>query len=309
MQTQNEIRWRAITFDDAPKILEMMQAVSAADNTGTYTLDGIRQLLNQMGPQLPHNSHLAETTDGRVLATGLVFIPPLADADLAMSTIAVHPAHRGGQLGDTLLSWQETAVRDKTPITIRMSCADHLTDQMALFERHGFRAARYQYKMQRALDEKIPERPLNSAYTLVPWNESYEPAVIDAFNDAFAEHWGLPKMTLALWKDSFTGVPQFRGDLSYFILSANQVIAFAINWVQTQSSTGWIEAIGVRPNWRGQGLAAALMTRSLNAFINIGLPQAMLDVDTQNPSGALRLYEKMGFAAQERTAVFVKKLT
>ena len=45
-----------------------------------------------------------------------------------------------------------------------------------------------------------------------------------------------------------------------------------------------------------------------NAFIEAGLPHAMLDVDTQNPSGALRLYEKMGFVAVERTAVFTKKV-
>ena len=37
-----------------------------------------------------------------------------------------------------------------------------------------------------------------------------------------------------------------------------------------------------------------------------GLEQAALDVDTQNPTGVLRLYEKLGFEAAKRTITFKK---
>ena len=171
------------------------------------------------------------------------------------------------------------------------------------------RRARFFRKRRRSCQQQPTERPLPAHLTLHTWQEHHEPALIDAFNEAFAEHWGVPTMTMTLWKDGFTtDVPQFRGDLSFLVLDGPQVVGFAVNWVQ-RNGTGWIEAIGVRPSWRGQGIAALLMAKSLNAFINEGLAQAMLDVDTQNPSGALRLYEKMGFEAVKRTAVFTKQLT
>lgn len=39
-----------------------------------------------------------------------------------------------------------------------------------------------------------------------------------------------------------------------------------------------------------------------------GLTQAALDVDTQNPTGALRLYEKLDFEVARETITSVKKL-
>ncbi|MEM7114077.1 MAG: GNAT family N-acetyltransferase [Chloroflexota bacterium] len=306
---QTDFNWRPITTEDAPQLLEMMQAVAVADGTEPYTLDGTHQLLARFGDQLATHSRLASTPTGQVVAATLVFVPPLPDQPLAMTILAIHPHYRQYGLGDELVGWQETAVSCLTPITLRTSCADHLHDKITLLKQHGFQAARYQFQMARDLGEQLAERPLPPHLTLYPWHEQHEPALMDAFNEAFAEHWGVPTMTMPLWKDGFTtDVPQFRGDLSFLIMHDSQIVGFSVNWVQ-QDKTGWIEAIGVRPNWRGQGIAAVLMERSLNAFVNEGLSQAMLDVDTQNPSGALRLYEKMGFVAVKRTAVFTKDLT
>jgi mycothiol synthase len=94
--------------------------------------------------------------------------------------------------------------------------------------------------------------------------------------------------------------------------SANS--GFCLNWVdkpqnkQTGIGEGWIEAVGTLPAWRGQGLASALLVHSMRAFIAEGLQRAGLDVDTQNPTGALRLYEKLGFTAAKRTVIFTKNL-
>ena len=75
---------------------------------------------------------------------------------------------------------------------------------------------------------------------------------------------------------------------------------------QTGVREGWIEAIGVIPEWRGRGLGSALMVQSLNDFAALGFMRAALDVDTENPTGALQLYEKLGFEAVKRTIVFLK---
>ncbi|MBU1050034.1 GNAT family N-acetyltransferase [Candidatus Bipolaricaulota bacterium] len=106
----------------------------------------------------------------------------------------------------------------------------------------------------------------------------------------------------------FVGVPQFRADMSWLVAHDSEVIGVCINWVPPNATQGWIEAIGVVPDWRGCGVADAMMAGTLSTFFERGLLQAALDVDTENLTGALHLYEKYGFAVVRREAIFVKAL-
>jgi ribosomal protein S18 acetylase RimI-like enzyme len=54
-------------------------------------------------------------------------------------------------------------------------------------------------------------------------------------------------------------------------------------------------SLGVKRPWRGRGLASALLAASFNVFQEAGMTHSMLAVDSENPTGALRLYQKMGY--------------
>ena len=71
-------------------------------------------------------------------------------------------------------------------------------------------------------------------------------------------------------------------------------------------SEGWIEELAVRRPWRKRGVATALLCASMHAFKAEGLQHAMLGVDTQNLSGALRVYENVGFKSIKRFTQFQK---
>jgi ribosomal protein S18 acetylase RimI-like enzyme len=71
---------------------------------------------------------------------------------------------------------------------------------------------------------------------------------------------------------------------------------------------GWTENISVRRPWRRQGLARALLTRSLQMFKDMGMDHAALGVDTQNLSGALDLYQSVGFQVEKKHTDYRKKL-
>ena len=58
---------------------------------------------------------------------------------------------------------------------------------------------------------------------------------------------------------------------------------------------GYTEHIYVRPQWRGRGLASALIARSLQVLKEQGMTEAELGVDSENESAAFRLYESMGY--------------
>ena len=71
---------------------------------------------------------------------------------------------------------------------------------------------------------------------------------------------------------------------------------------------GWIQDLGVRRAWRKRGVASALLCQSMRAFKAAGLDYAMLGVDTENPTCALRLYERLGFAQVKRFINFEKRV-
>ena len=54
------------------------------------------------------------------------------------------------------------------------------------------------------------------------------------------------------------------------------------------------------------GLARALIARSFHVLKKQGMTEAAIGVDTENPSGALRLYEGMGFRPVKRNSVYRK---
>lgn len=71
---------------------------------------------------------------------------------------------------------------------------------------------------------------------------------------------------------------------------------------------GHVELISVKRPWRGKGIAKALIARSLKLLKSQGMTEAALGVDAENPSGALQLYEKMGFKVVKRGGIYRKPL-
>ena len=69
---------------------------------------------------------------------------------------------------------------------------------------------------------------------------------------------------------------------------------------------GWVKALGVRRPHRKQGLGQALLLTGMKALQDEGMQWAMLDVGTENLTGALRLYEGVGFRPAKRAAAFGK---
>jgi ribosomal protein S18 acetylase RimI-like enzyme len=313
--------WRLARMDDVPAVCAMLAAGVQVDRPFSPPSEAhLAHLYGLLGQDLAQNTLLALMDDNSVVAEAFIFFPPADEEHIALLDGHVHIRHRNRGLGGYLLSWLEGRARqefsrprdaespsdrDSLPLLLRMSCAAHQSDRIALFEQYGFQAARYSYTMQRDLQEPIPDLPLPSGVQIHRWDPALDLAVMDAFNLAFQGHWGVPVMTPDLWRVFFTGA-QFRPDLSCVALAGDEVVAFCINWVV--DGNGWIEAVGVVPGWRGGGIASALLAHSLRQFQQAGLEQAALDVDADNPTGALRLYQKLGFSRVKEEIHFVKQL-
>ena len=76
----------------------------------------------------------------------------------------------------------------------------------------------------------------------------------------------------------------------------------------TGRKEAFLAKIGVRREQRGRGLASALLRHSLRLYQAAGYHESALDVDTNNPTGAFGIYERVGYVVETRTATFERVL-
>ena len=122
-----------------------------------------------------------------------------------------------------------------------------------------------------------------------------------AHTEAFADHWGSTPTDPERWKHWYTGAQSFRPAVSLLLLDGGEVAAYLLSyfWAADAEATGvreaWVGQLGTRPAWRRRGLASLLLATALHGFRDAGYQQAGLDVDSANSTGALGLYERLGF--------------
>jgi len=107
---------------------------------------------------------------------------------------------------------------------------------------------------------------------------------------------GAPTAELArlLTTSGYTRLPLYRDSLDEIVGMVRPFVNEEENAVQGVRR-GWCENISTRATWRGKGVASSLICLALRALRDRGMTEAALGVDAQNETGALRLYESMGF--------------
>jgi ribosomal protein S18 acetylase RimI-like enzyme len=221
---------------------------------------------------------------------------------------AVHPAWRGRGVGTALCEWlveRGTAVVAATDdglpawLELRGEVADDA--RRDLFTSLGFTPLRHFLELRRDLAAPIAPAAVPPDLELVPYDRADDEALRVAHNEAFRDQWGSEERDRASWDKWFTGSRHFRGDLSSVVFDGDEIAAYALSAVFADDvasrgySAGWTTHLGVRRPWRARGIARALLTHSLRAFRDAGLEYAVLDVDGENPSGAVALYRSVGY--------------
>jgi mycothiol synthase len=187
-------------------------------------------------------------------------------------------------------------------------------DKESILIREGYQAVRYDYSMVRSLELPVNEMPMPPGLEVLAVQPEHYHAVWEASNEAFRDHWGYIEETeqdFQRWLDN----PTFDPKIWQVAWDGDQVAGMVLNFVNPAENQeysrkrGYTENISVRRPWRKRGLARALLTRSLKMFQDMGMTEAALRVDTENLSGALRLYESVGFQVVKRGAVYRKQFS
>jgi ribosomal protein S18 acetylase RimI-like enzyme len=180
-------------------------------------------------------------------------------------------------------------------------------------EARGHAPARYFYEMLRDLRSPIVDRPLPEGLDVRPVPHGERRRVMEACNEALKDHWAGREWTEEDFQD-WLNDPILDPSLWVVAYHGDRVAGTVLNWVHQEENErlgrkwGYTEMITVQRPYRGRGLAKALVTRSMLMLRDMGMEFANLGVDTENPSGALGLYEGLGYENIKTYMIYGKDL-
>jgi mycothiol synthase len=316
--------WRPVVRGDVPALAALIREVERVDRTGHH-VDEAELAAEFAGTALdPARDTLAAALpDGGLAGYATVHLPlPGGAAQRVFLAGAVHPAWRGRGLGRRLLAWQvdraaqvHREVCPALPVLVTAGGVDRDDPQRRLMRRAGFAPVRWWYGMERDLADPPPACPPPAGLLLRGYDPGRGEEVRRAHNEAFAGHWGSGEVGAEVWRGRLSPEQGFRADLSLLALDpSGTVAAYLLSFVHPAeiTATGRLRVhvgyVGTRPAWRGRGAASALLSAALSAYRARGYTSARLVVDTANPTGALGVYRRAGFAVADRWVTYGRRL-
>ena len=323
-----ELTWRPVTTDDVPAWAELVAAAEAVDRTGEHeSVDDLAEQIADESLDLAGDSWAALDGD-RLVAVGLVH--GASQAVWSVDTIyclgCVHPDYRRRGIGNRLLARQLQRAEamhgerhPRFPARLTVPAYDHVPSMAALAGSAGLKPVRHFFDMERDLraDAPAPRQPA-APLRVVPFTADRDDEVRRAHNTAFRDHFGSMERDPATWKQWFTGSRSFRPELSLLVLDGQAEDAAVAGYLPGYFydsdaaadgyRTAWIGQLGTLPPWRGRGVASALLSQALIAYGAAGYERAALDVDSANGTGALGLYERIGFHTVRSSTRWVREV-
>ncbi len=232
--------------------------------------------------------------------------------------LSVTPALRGTDLFEQLVHWAEewavlkSASLESHPedlVQIWANGRDPLRRQK--LEGMGYRPRRFYYKMSRPLNGDLPDYPLPEGIEVRPTLPSTMRKVWDASMEAFQDEWGATQDSPE-WYESYIRCSYCQPALWQVAWQGDEVVGSVMNYIdeneneKTGQMRGYTEGITVRRQWRGKGIAKALICRSMRMHQALNMQEVALGVDTENPTGALHLYESLGYRQFRLDSVMMK---
>jgi mycothiol synthase len=177
---------------------------------------------------------------------------------------------------------------------IRGGASEGDSELQDAYERAGFRPFRHSFRMEIDLADEVPEPSWPDRHLVRGFREGEERRVHRAQMDSFADTWGFHEFSFETWVHWSMGA-QFQPEHWFVVESGDDLAALALCRVpETEPELGWVDILGVVPAYRRHGLAIALLQHVFRHFAALGLRQVGLSVDAENPTGAVRLYERAG---------------
>jgi mycothiol synthase len=305
---------RSATWTDVNAVAKLTYDVAQLEGDVSFVMTAaeLANAWHDEGFLVERDVFVVETQDGRIVGSDEFYNE--GDHCKLKADGCVHPEFRGLGIGTSLLVKMEERARaemelaepDKRVVLQSMINAKNEAGDPML-RPMGYIPIRYFWRMEIKLQEMPAAVTFPAGIELRPFiKDEHAVTVWQANNEAFRDHWGSHERTYDDWSHALFGNPNFDPTLWMVAWDGDYVAGFCQNRVRM--GIGWVGTIGVRRPWRGKGLGFALLKHSFGEFYKRGMKTIGLGVDAQNPTGATRLYQKVGMHPASEYVTYEKEL-
>ena len=296
---------RAPRDSDLEDVLELCRAADVAVwGDSDWTRRDLRDEWD--GLDLERDAWLVEV-DGRLAGYGT--FADLGEGRLLGDGYA-HPQLQGRGVGTRLVELYEARAASVTGGRTLESAAlrgDGAADR--LFTGRGYEPVRHFFRMVVEHESEPREPAWPDGVTVGRLDvERDGQAFYDAIVESFGEEWGFSIRPWDEFREWRFGAERFDPTLCPVAKEDGEIAGLSLNDWKTNGEWGWINFLAVRPAWRRRGLGEALLRESFLEFFRRGEPTVALGVDAENPTGATRLYERVGMRQLWEAVVYRKDL-
>lgn len=301
---------RPPTIDD----LEIVHKLSLAHDLALYgeedtSLEDLREHWTALKHDLARDQRLVFDQAGQLIANLYMerrhvkfFVHVLVRPDYGDPRVSDHLL----ELGET---WaREQMVQAESGVRLTLNGWANSTDQDSLqhYVRAGFTENRRYWDMEIKMHEAPP---------LPVWPEGVElrsfvperdaRAAFEMMEAAFNDHWGHLPGDFDEWRHHKIERADFDASLWFIAYEGEQIAGGALC---SDGSQSWVDTLGILRPWRRKGLGLVLLHHAFGEFYRRGKHTVVLGVDSQNLTGATRLYQRAGMHIKRENISFEKEL-
>ena len=183
----------------------------------------------------------------------------------------------------------------------------------ALFRSLDYAYLQTYWMMQIELDGRPPTPPEPEGIAIRTFDpERDAPRTHAALAEAFLDHRGHDFPSYEQWRHHHIDgeATQFDPQLWFVAADGEEVVGAAVCRPTSarDRECAEVDILGVRREWRRRGVGLALLGAAFAEFHRRGIPRAELGVDSENPTGATRLYERAGMHVAHAWETWEKEL-
>ena len=181
-----------------------------------------------------------------------------------------------------------------------------------LYKRADYRFIRHSLEMRLELDaDDLPDPQWPEGIRVRAFDPAEdEQAAYETSMEAFEDHWEFVREPFDEWRGLIV-VTRALTPRSGFCEDGGQIAGCCLGGVHSTGdrSFGYVFSLAVRRPWRKRGLGLALLHDAFREFHNRGMTRAGLEVDAENLTGAVRLYERADMHIVKRQDIYEKALS
>ncbi|MDR2987234.1 MAG: GNAT family N-acetyltransferase [Nocardiopsaceae bacterium] len=323
MSSNPEFDRRPLTADQTTAWADLLAAIEAVDHLDeTVGEDDLREDFNN--PEQDFAKGSVAVYDGNAMIAYCVLETHCSEEPRheVRHSGGVHPEYRGGGLGTSLLDWAErTALplhdnrHEGRPLLLSGRHPTRLEDAAGLFSATGCQPVRWFLRMAADISGRREREPAiaPAGIDIVPLTTERSADALLVRNEAFRDHWGSADLTPEEWAH-FSNYPAYRPEISFLAYKGAEPLGVVISheYDEYNRLAGrrdlYIALVGTRRAARRRGIGSALVNRALACARADGFVSATLDTDADSPTGAVGIYERLGFTIQDTWVTQTKQV-